>query len=142
MEQLDTQMANRVWLRVQGTAQEQPLPMLVGMLYSCAAGCGRLAKHFRGQDAQLLQARSELLCQAACLQGIHRLRTGEQINTPSLPATQENAQALLLRCIGQCLRLQQSLDAQAQDREYGPVFKRMAAQTTGHIRLLLELAGK
>ena len=142
MEQTDPQMEQRVWQRVHGGAAPLQLPLLIGWLLGCAEGCAALSRHFRGQEARLSQMRSELLRQAACLRGIHLLRTGEPITAPIPSPGRETTDALLRRCIGQCLRLQQNLRSQTSDAEYGPVFEQMAMQTAGHIHLLLELAGK
>lgn len=142
MEHLDPQMAQRVWQRVQGTVGEDPLPGMLTAALTCAAGCSRLSKHFRGQETELLRTRAELLRQAACLRGICRLRNTPPPAQPSLPSAQEPVDALLRRCITQSLRLSDGARKEAADPEFGAVFAHLAAQAAEHTQLLLELTGK
>lgn len=142
MELLDPNMTQRVWQRVQGTAQEDPLPPAVLQAQALAGACGRLSRHFRGREAELLRMRTALLRQADCLQGIHYLRTGQRLTMPAPASAQEPADALLRRCVAQCLRLADALRRASGDPEYGPALAAMAEETTNHLQLLLELAGK
>ena len=142
MELLDPNMTQRVWQRVQGTAQEDPLPPMILQTQTCAAACGRLSKHFRGREAELLKMRTALLRQMDCLQGMLYLRTGQRIPLPTPASTQEPADALLRGCIGHCLRLAEAQRRASNTPEYGPVLVALAEETTNHLRLLLELAGK
>lgn len=142
MELFDPNMTQRVWLRVQGTAQEDPLPPMVLQTQTCAAACGRLSKHFRAREAELLKMRTALLRQVECLKGIHYLRTGQRIPLPGPSSTQEPADALLRGCIGQCLRLAEAQRRASASGEYGPIFASLAVETTSYLQLLLELAGK
>ena len=140
MEPLDHELAQRVWQRVQGAAPEDPIPQMLVLMHSCAEGCGRLKRHFTSRETELQRMRTGLLRQGACLQGIYYLRTGQQLSPPAQAA--ESTHTLLRRCIGDTLRLAESLRRAASDIEYGPVFAAMAEKMTEYTQLLLELAGK
>lgn len=103
--------------------------------------CSRLARELPGQASVLRQLAQDARGHVACLEGICVLVTGEvpDIRTPApevgavLPT--------LRRCYGTAMRTLVTYEARSSDREYGPVFNRLAAQQRDQCRKLLELIG-
>lgn len=101
-----------------------------------------LARQMGGRaGGRLQQMAREARSHAACLEGICVLVTGR---APEIrPPTPEpgTPQAILRRCYGRAMRTLVTYEARREDREYGPVFRRLAAQQQDHCRIILELIG-
>ena len=107
-----------------------------------ADACSRLARLTSGREAATLQhIARDARGHGACLEGICVLVTGEapQLRTPE--AEVGPAAAVLRRCYGWAMRTLAVYEARSRDREYGPVFARLAAQQQEQCRRLLELIG-
>ena len=104
--------------------------------------CMRLARQTPARESAVLQrlardARGHI----SCLEGISVLVTGDvpEIRTPAPEAGSVTAQ--LRKCYGRAMRTLVTYEARSRDREYGPVFARLAAQQRDQCRIILELIG-
>ena len=77
----------------------------------------------------------------ACLEGICLLVTGEVPQIRASPSLCGATAATLRQCYGKAMRMLVTYEARQQDPEYGPVFRRMAAQQQAHCQAILELLG-
>ena len=107
-----------------------------------AEACLRLSQRIPGQEAAVLQRIArDARGHAACLEGICVLVTGEapEIRTPEAEAGPVGP--LLRKCYSRAMRTLVTYEARSRDREYGPVFTRLAAQQQDQCRRILELIG-
>ena len=146
MENYDTEMAARVWQRVQGkTTPNDELNSLPGMIageWQDAATYLRLSRQFTGKEAAILRKMfEEEQSHAACLKGIYTLLTGERLVTQTPPPRQELLSATLRRCYGREMQSLAQYEKWSDHREYGPVFLRLAQQERAHCAALLEILG-
>ena len=107
-----------------------------------ADACLDLARRLPGREAAVLQRLArEARGHVACLEGICVLVTGE---VPEIRAPMgEVGQVLpgLRKCYGLAMRTLVTYEARSKDREYGPVFARLAAQQRDQCRTILEIIG-
>ena len=101
MEQIDPQLAQRVWERVRGGQDPQdPARDLQAMVLAAGAdrsACAQLARTFKSEPLLKILIRD---CEqtAACLRGLHKLLTGQPPH-PGRPSREEgSARELLVRC--------------------------------------------
>ena len=142
MQTIDPQKAARVWDRVQGNSAEQ-LPELIALEWLDAITYMALSRRFQGRDSQLLrQLAQQEQDHAACLRGIYTLLTGGRptVSTPAIP--REDTVALLRRSYGSHMHRLARYEARREDREYGPVFARLAEQEREQCQKLLALLGR
>jgi len=106
-----------------------------------AETCTRLARQLPARSGALQQIARDARGHAACLEGICVLVTGEapQIRTPEPDVCP--AGPLLRKCYGRAMRTLVTYEARSRDREYGPVFARLAAQQQEQCRRILALIG-
>ena len=101
-----------------------------------------LARRLSGPAAARLQGLArEARGHEACLEGICVLVTGEAPEI-RVPAAEPGPMITQLRkCYGMAMRALVTYEARTGDREYGPVFARLAAQQRDQCRTILELIG-
>lgn len=105
--------------------------------------CGQLARRVSGREAQTLrQLARNARGHAACLEGICVLVTGEAPELRTPPAEAGPVPTLLRRCYATAMRALVTYEARRGDREYGPVFARLALQQQDQCRMILELTGR
>ena len=106
-----------------------------------ADACIRLARRLPGREAALQRIARDARGHAACLEGICVLVTGEapRLRTPEAEAGP--VAGLLRKCYGWAMRTLAVYEARSRDREYGPVFARLAAQQQEQCRRILGLIG-
>ena len=106
-----------------------------------ADACARLARRLQGREAALQHIARDARGHAACLEGICVLVTGAapEVRTPA--AETGTAAIVLRKCYGWAMRTLAVYEARSRDREYGPVFARLAAQQQEQCRRILELIG-
>lgn len=144
MNVIDPQKAARVWQRVQETAQpkEQGLLAMIAREWTAAATYLRLSRRFQGKDsATLRRMYEEEQAHTACLKGIYTLITGAHPTVQAAPPPEQDTETALRRCYGQKMQCLADYEARSEDKEYGPVFARLASQEREHCRLILELLG-
>lgn len=138
-----------VWQRVRGTQTESRVPPDRGNLqalimgeWTDAAVYLQLSRKFQGQAAATLQRLfREERTHASCLKGIYTLITGEHPIVPTPPTPSEPVEITLRKCYAREIRCLSEYEARCDDPEYGPVFRRLAAQEQEHCRAILELIG-
>lgn len=146
METYDKAKAARVWQRVQGEAEKDPMQGLTGLIaeeWSDAALYLSLSRRVQGQHSAILRKMGqEEQAHMACLKGIYTLQGTGRPEVPA-PPPPENApvSTLLRRCYGREMRCLAQYEARAHDPAYGQVFARMAQQEREHCRQILELLG-
>lgn len=93
------------------------------------------------QAATLHQLARDAQAHAACLEGICVLVTGT-VPKIKAPAPEQGPAATVLRkCYGRAMRTLVTYEARSHDREYGPVFARLAAQQQEQCSRILALLG-
>ena len=145
MESIDPQKAQQIWQRVRGCDPEIDPTALIPLITQesvDAAICLRLSKRLGGRGGPLLRLARQYHRNAGCLRGICRVLTGAPPAT-ALPALREKpAHILLKECYVNSLGRTFQYERYAEDRDYGPVFRRLAATTREQCVTLLELIGK
>lgn len=149
MQTYDTQKAERVWQRVQGSKEEAKqskvldnIQELIMNEWIAAATYLRLARQMPQKQAAMLQKlAAEEQTHAACLRGMYTLITGQQPVTRSPLPEVDTPELTLRRCYGREMRSLKEYEALLDDTEYGHVFARLAQQEQEHCRTLLELIG-
>ena len=142
MQTIDQQKAARVWDRVQGSSADN-LPELIGLEWLDAITYMTLSRRFQGRDSQLLrQLAQQEQDHAACLRGIYTLLTGGRpvVSSPVVP--HEDTATLLRRSYGSHMHRLARYEARQNDKEYGPVFARLAEQEREQCQKLLALLGR
>lgn len=144
MNTIDPQKAARVWQRVQGTAQpsDRELLTMISEEWTNAATFLQLSRQFQGRDSAALRKLYEQeQAHTACLKGIYTLITGTRPTVKATPLTGSDPEAVLRRCYGRAMQALAQYEAKTEDKEYGPVFARLADQEKDHCRTILELIG-
>ena len=144
MNTIDQQKAARVWQRVQGTAQpsDRELLTMISAEWTNAATYLQLSRQFQGKgSATLRKLYEQEQAHTACLKGIYTLITGTRPAVKATPLAGVDPEALLRRCYGRAMQALADYEARMDDKEYGPVFARLADQEKDHCRILLELIG-
>ena len=144
MNTIDPEKAARVWERVQATNQpkEQGLLGMIAREWTDATTYLQLSRRFQGKDsATLRRMYEEEQGHAACLKGIYTLITGTRPVVKAAPPAAQDPETVLRRCYGQEMQCLAEYETRSQDKEYGPVFARLAAQEREHCRMILELIG-
>ena len=136
----------RVWQRVQGEAPPpdfRALPEMISEEKTDAAVYLHLSHRFTGKEGAMLRRMfEEEQAHIACLRGIYRMCTGERCNIHTPPPAQEELSVTLRRCYGREMRCLAAYEARSGDKEYGPVFARLAEQEREHCQNILLLMGK
>lgn len=144
MNTIDPQKAARVWQRVQGAAQpsDRELLTMISAEWTNAATYLQLSRQFQGKESAALRRLYEAeQSHTACLKGIYTLITGTRPVVRATPLTGQDPEAVLRRCYGRQMQSLADYEARAEDKEYGPVFSRLADQEKDHCRVILELLG-
>lgn len=146
MENYDPELAARVWQRVRAPGAQAPeseaLAPLIAGEWAGAVAFMRLSRNFKGREAATLRRLSEQAqAHAACLRGIYTLSTGQKCVVQAPPPAQERPEAVLRRCYAQAMQALDEYERRSADREYGPVYTRLAQQKREHCQAVLELIG-
>ena len=144
MNTIDPQKAARVWQRVQGTDRlgDRELLTMITREWADAATYLQLSRQFQGKEgAKLRRLYEEEQAHTACLKGIYTLITGTRPTIKAQPLTGQDPETVLRRLYGRQMQDLADYEARSADREYGPVFVRLAEQERDHCRTILELIG-
>lgn len=144
METIDPVKAARVWQRVQGATKprEEGLLAMIAQEWTDAATYLQLSRQFQGKEsAALRRLYEEEQAHTACLKGIYTLITGTRPTVKATPPADRDPEVILRRCYGREMQCLASYEDRANDKEYGPVFARLADQEREHCRVILELLG-
>lgn len=146
MEVFDQTKAREVWQRVKAPAESgQNAQSLLGLIAGegeDAATYLALSRRFQGREAAMLRRLyEEEQTHTACLKGIYALMTGEKADIRVPPPQVEQPENTLRRCYGWEMKCLAEYEARSADREFGPVFSRLASQEREHCRMVLELIG-
>ncbi len=125
-------------------AQPDPealLPLIAGE-WTDAATYLALSRSLPGRQGEALRRLfQEEQAHAACLKGIYTLMTGRRPLVRAPGPRQEPVEITLRRCYGREMQSLAAYEARTGDREYGPVFARLAEQERQHCRTVLEIIG-
>ena len=142
MEKIDAQLEQRVWQRVRGEERPVALQPLAAAEMNLAAVYRMLMGMYQGPEKAVLRRLfEEERRHSRMLAGIHLLREGKPMTARGVPPEGDRPETALRKCYAQTLRAMRSYSEQANDAEYGHVFREMARQEEEHARLLLELLG-
>ena len=146
MEQYDSQMAARVWQRVQGgITEENPIQDLLIFLqeeltdltyYRQLSGTSGSAA--KPELQQLIKATQQCVF---TLRGIHLLLIGTIPEAKAFPLPKELPNAALRRSYGNTLRRSARYEQWSSHREYGCAFSEMTVLSQKRCCLLLQLIG-
>lgn len=147
METYDPAKAAAVWQRVRGenssgqSAGDSLLSLITGEMADATTYLA-LSRQMTGKESMILRRLfEEEQAHAACLKGIYTLINGSRPVVRTIPPEKESAEITLRKCYGREMRCLAAYEERSSDREYGPVFARLAAQERDHCRLVLELLG-
>lgn len=146
MTSYDPERAAQVWQRVRGETTSEPQESLQALIMeemSAAASYLVLSRQNPGLDNALLRRLfQESHSHGVCLKGICALMEGKRPQVRGLVPEKEPPERMLRKCYGREMRCLAAYERRTGDREYGPVFARLAEQKREHCRLVLELIGK
>ena len=145
MEQPDLQLEQRVWQRIHGTPDADPVPTLMALAAGVAADGNtflKLSKQWGGEGGVLLQLSRQEQAQVGCLKGICAMLREEPISISPLPQPVGSTAAMLRRCYANHLQRISQYRRLAQSEDYGPVFEKLLAEEQNHCRQIMELLGK
>ena len=141
MDQVDQQMAQRVWQRVRGEPEKPGLSGLILAEYQAAADYQLLQRRIPAKAALFRQLYEDVRRHSACLMGIRALQ-GATGKKPVLPKPKEEPLPIMLRrCCGQSMKTAADYQSRTADPEYGAIFADLAREKQRHLRLLLEIVG-
>lgn len=147
MEELNREMQERVWQRVQSRepvelAQPDNLKALLLATQENSEAYRYLARQMQGKERERLLAlhRDAQSC-TACIKGICTLRR-EQAAVPRMQPRQEPASRMLEKCYHRERRLCAEWEQRVSDPEHGPVFGELARQSRGRCVSVIQLLGK
>lgn len=147
MEVYDPAKAAAVWQRVRGqNGGGQPtgdslLSLIAGEMTDATTYLA-LSRQMSGKESVVLRRLfEEEQSHTACLKGIYTLLTGSRPVVRTVPPEKESAEIILRKCYGREMRCLAAYEERAGDRDYGPVFAKLAAQEREHCKLVLELIG-
>ena len=147
MEKYDSEMAARVWQRVQGEAEQvSPPPVSAQALAAAeteqAAALLQLSRQLQGREKALVRRLyEEEKTHADILRGIHFLMTGRRVPIRTAPAEGHAPEIALRKCYGAALRAMKEYESRSKDAEYGAAFAALARQDRAHCTMLLEILG-
>ena len=102
----------------------------------------RLARCFQGWQAESLgRMARESRAQGACIGGIFALVTGEEPPRMAVLPDTGLLAARLKKAYARAMRMLSACEVHTEDREYGPVFQRLATRQQDHCRRILEIIG-
>ena len=141
MQEIDAQMAGRVWNRVRGGQEERlPLRVLISRERELAAGIRALARQLRGRPGQLLEGLAKQSEQHVLwLKGMCLCDGAPAPHPAAMSAGAQPAQAAVRRLYSRTLALLGEYSRRQEDGQYGAVFGRMAGQEAEACAKLLEL---
>ena len=145
---MDLLQEKEIWQRVCPNREALPqdpsqgLPGLIAGEATDAAAYLMLSRRLGGnQSALLRQMYQQSQSNMACLRGIYTLITGKQPSARGCDPETGTPTQMLRRCYGNKMKLLAQYESRQDDKEYGPVFMRLAQQSQNHLRFLLELLG-
>lgn len=144
MENLDTNLEQRVWQRVRGQQEPegQTLQALCVGERSAAAVYLMLARTAQGREKEMLRKLSQReRGHADCLNGIGICSCGEPLSARTAAPRPERAQIALRKCYAGSLRAAREYESRTEDREYGAVFDYLARQERENCVMILEILG-
>lgn len=101
-----------------------------------------LSRQHTGREAAMLRRLyEEKHAHLTCLKGIYTLITGEHPVVRTATKEMGNLNNTLRWCYGQEMRCLASYETHRENREYGPVFEKLAAQEQEYCKILLEIIG-
>lgn len=146
MEHFDSEMAKRVWQRVQAGSDlpisECSAEKFVARELAESQMCLRLSKQLRGQDSRALQKMAlDDKGHRALLQGICCMTGRTQLPAVPIQDTGTISQRLK-RCYGRKLQLATEYEKHASEPQFGNVYQKLADREYEHCRTLLAIIGK
>lgn len=147
MEKYDRELASRVWQRVypQNPPQEPDDHALLRRFLTeeaQAAQCyASLAKTLTGSARTLGTLAEASRRNVLHLKGLCFLLTGSRPAAPKLPVREENPEAALRRCCGECIRWAKACQEHSGDGEYGCIWEELAKKKREQSFQILQILG-
>lgn len=139
MQKYDSQMAARVWQRVQSGGTQDDLEALIRRVQMDGAVYAQLARQLGGRLKMLSEAKT---AQAACLKGIHVMATGRKPEIAPAVPPKVSPQIGLRRCLAGELYTLEQYERLASDGCFSPIFAQLAQEQKKHCKIVAELIGK
>lgn len=142
MAEFDEELEQRVWQRVRGAAAKPPLQTMAAAERSAAAGYLMLSRMMQGRQKELLrQLYHREQNHGRLLKGISVLRDGKRLSVHTVPPEGKTPESILRRCYAATLQAAESYAEQSKDREYGPIFEKLAREERENCAMILEILG-
>lgn len=144
MEKHNLELEQRVWKRVRGEEQREPVSVqaLAAAEQSEAAVHLMLSRQMQGREKALLRKIfEEDRCHGAILRGMNELVTGKRLTLRTLPPEPATPEIALRKCYARKLQAIAEYESRVSDKEYGCVFSQMARQEREHCAMILEVLG-
>lgn len=143
MQQIDRELEQRVWERVNGGGQERSLQALAAAEKSAGALYLMLARLMQGRaKEQLRQLYHRTQTHGRYLGGMNMLLEGQPLSVHTAPPEPGRTAVLLSRCYTGALRAAEEYEKRGKDRTFGPIFERMAQNHRDSCATILELMGQ
>lgn len=150
MGNINREMAQRVWQRVQTAQPEvptlpiQPAQQLQGWIleeWQTAQRYIALQRQLPNYSQELKKLLAQKQSQIACLKGIYRMVAGSAAKVAGVAPGQEQVNVVMRKCYGSLMRCLAQYEAASRDPEYGSVYARLAEQNRNHCQSILTLLG-
>lgn len=142
MAEFDEELEQRVWQRVRGQAPQQSLQTMAAAERGSAAVYLMLSRMMQGRKKELLrQLYHREQNHGRFLKGISVLRDGKALAVRTVPPEGKTPENLLRRCYAGSLKAAEEYASRSGDREYGPVFAKMAREEWENCAMILEILG-
>ena len=140
---IDPQQATRVWQRVRGEDRlsEGELQRMICDAVTRENAYLNLSRQLQGKSALLRNLYTRQQAHTTCLKGIYTLITGSCPKVEVIPVPGRSPEGILRRLYGDSMRALADYEAKTADKEYGPVFSRLADREKESCRTILELIG-
>lgn len=142
MAEIDEELEKRVWQRVREPETPRSLQAMAAAERSAAAMYLMLSRMMQGRKKELLRQlyhREQL--HSRYLSGISLVRDGKALAVRTAPPEGKTPENCLRRCYAGCLQAAREYRSCADDREYGPIFARMAREEEENCAMILEILG-
>ena len=146
MEDLDRDLQQRVWQRVQHrelpvlTPRESIKAWILTAQENAAAYRHMSQQPGMKEKARLQQLYGESRQWIACMRGICRM-DGERVAAPKVVCPPEAGYRILEKCFHRERKLWEEWERQSGERAYGPLYGRLARQAQEHCVTVMEMLG-
>ena len=142
MDNVDTELEQRVWQRVRGEAEPMGLQALAAAEQNAAAVYLMLSRMLQGPEKSMLRQMFEReRNHSRCLNGISLLSDDRALSVRTAPPSNDRPEVALRKCYTHTLRAISAYATRQEDPEYGHIFRHLRRQEEEHCRMIAEILG-